>query len=148
MKEYGRFVKQWYDYLEQGKIMAVRCKECGSYEFPPVYCCRECSGTDMEWVEISGDARVLDIADVKYMSASIDIKEMQSGSDNSDSSVSKSDSRPAVVQLAEGPTLNTRIYGVSSVNKEELYQKLPVTAKAFIVQCDGFKTVAFMYEDT
>ncbi|MBO5160445.1 MAG: hypothetical protein J6B94_12800 [Lachnospiraceae bacterium] len=146
MKKYELFVKKWYENLEEGKITAVKCNECGTVEFPPVYVCRDCSGTDMEWIEISGNAKILDIMDVKYMSSSISVSEMQGSTGGTSNGVSKEDSRPAVIQLEEGPMLNTRIYGVNSTNKEELWEKLPLDCKAFIVQKDGFKTVGFMYE--
>lgn len=54
--------KQWYDYLEEGRLMGLRCKKCGAVHFPPFPICRECSGTDMEWVEISGEGHLDEIA--------------------------------------------------------------------------------------
>ena len=50
------YIYKWYEYLKQGKLMGVRCKECNTVEFPPLPVCSNCSCTDMEWVEISGDA--------------------------------------------------------------------------------------------
>lgn len=52
------YVYNWYQYLKEGKIMGLRCRECGTYEFPPVPVCNECSSTDMEWVEMSGEATI------------------------------------------------------------------------------------------
>lgn len=54
-------IKKWYDNLKEGKIMGLRCKECGSIHFPPVPVCKECSGFDMEWVEMSGEAELYTI---------------------------------------------------------------------------------------
>ena len=54
--------KQWYDYLEQGRLMGLKCKRCGTVHFPPYPICRECSGMDMEWVEVSGEATLEGIA--------------------------------------------------------------------------------------
>lgn len=54
--------KMWYDYLEQGKLMGLKCKKCGKVHFPPFPICQECSGTDMEWVPISGNASAYTIA--------------------------------------------------------------------------------------
>ena len=47
-------LKIWYDNLKKGKILGLKCKRCGTITFPPVPVCRECSGMDMEWVEMSG----------------------------------------------------------------------------------------------
>ena len=48
--------KKWYDYLEEGKLMGLKCKRCGTVHFPPYPICRECSGMEMEWTEIEGTA--------------------------------------------------------------------------------------------
>lgn len=52
-------VKKWYDTLKEGKIMGLKCKDCGVIEFPPVPICNSCSCTDMEWVEMSGEGELL-----------------------------------------------------------------------------------------
>lgn len=143
MKEYGLFVKRWYEYLEEGKIMAVRCRECGSYEFPPVYCCGKCSGTDMEWVEISGEAQALDIAYLPIANTSIDFTPIVT--DSKENEDLQNASCPAYVKLKEGPELNNRVFGIGLSNKETLFHKLPIPIKAEIVQKDGFKTVNFRY---
>lgn len=52
-------LKEWYDYLAEGKIMGLKCKRCGAYEFPPVPICNACSCTDMEWVEMSGEGELI-----------------------------------------------------------------------------------------
>jgi len=52
----------WYDYLDEGKLMGLKCKRCGTVHFPPFPICRDCSGVEMEWVEVSGYATVNEIA--------------------------------------------------------------------------------------
>lgn len=54
--------KKWYNYLEEGKFMGLKCKRCGAVHFPPFPICRECSGMDMEWVAVSGDAEMDEVA--------------------------------------------------------------------------------------
>ncbi|MDL2220114.1 zinc ribbon domain-containing protein [Eubacteriales bacterium OttesenSCG-928-N14] len=54
--------KMWYSYLEEGKLMGLKCKRCGAVHFPPFPICRDCSGMEMEWVEVSGEALVDEIA--------------------------------------------------------------------------------------
>ncbi len=53
------YVKQWYDFLGEGKLMGMKCNKCGSYEFPPVPVCNKCSGTELNWVEMSGEGRLV-----------------------------------------------------------------------------------------
>ena len=54
--------KKWYDYLEECKLMGLKCKRCGAIHFPPFPICRECSGMDMEWVEVEPKGVVEELA--------------------------------------------------------------------------------------
>lgn len=51
-------LKIWYDALNENKILGLKCNRCGSVEFPPVPICNDCSCTDMEWVEMSGEGEL------------------------------------------------------------------------------------------
>jgi uncharacterized protein len=46
-------------YLEQGKVLATRCKKCGCPYFPPRTDCPDCISSDMEWIEITGKGKLL-----------------------------------------------------------------------------------------
>ena len=53
-------LKIFYDSLKNDKkILGLRCKECGRVEFPPVPVCNSCSGMDMEWVDMRGEAELV-----------------------------------------------------------------------------------------
>lgn len=53
-------VAKFVDFLEQGKIMATRCKSCGKIYFPPRMDCKECMTSDqMEWKEIANEWKLL-----------------------------------------------------------------------------------------
>ena len=52
--------------LEQGKVMATKCKKCGDKYFPPQVDCPKCLISDMEWVEIKGNGRLITYSIVKY----------------------------------------------------------------------------------
>lgn len=52
-------IKQYYDGLGKGKIIAAKCKSCGSHTFPPRSACEHCGGTDLEQIEISGRGKLL-----------------------------------------------------------------------------------------
>ena len=41
------------DYLDEGKVMATKCKACGEVYFPPRMQCTSCFSTDIEWFEVS-----------------------------------------------------------------------------------------------
>lgn len=44
--------------LARGEFLGLRCKTCGSITFPPMGVCRECSGSEMSPVSLSGKGRV------------------------------------------------------------------------------------------
>jgi len=53
-------------YLEQGKVMATRCKECGATYFPPKMDCPKCLQSDVEWFEIKGKGKLVTYTVVNY----------------------------------------------------------------------------------
>jgi hypothetical protein len=54
------------EYLEQGKVMATRCRKCGTNYFPPRMDCPECIGSDVEWFEIKGNGNLVTYTIVNY----------------------------------------------------------------------------------
>jgi len=59
-------VNDFVDYLEDGKIMTTRCKDCGLVFFPPRADCYQCLSSNMEWVEISGSGRLISYSKLEY----------------------------------------------------------------------------------
>ncbi len=53
-------------YLEQGKMMATRCKQCGTSYFPPKMDCPKCLLSNVEWFEIKGEGRLTTYTLVNY----------------------------------------------------------------------------------
>ncbi|MDO4206501.1 MAG: zinc ribbon domain-containing protein, partial [Lachnospiraceae bacterium] len=54
-----RIVKPYYDWLHEGKIMARKCTKCGAVEWPPLLGCNTCGSPDMEWIEMSGKGKMV-----------------------------------------------------------------------------------------
>lgn len=73
-----KVVQTWYENLEKGKITGKKCKQCGAVEFPPVYACNSCGCMDMEWVEISGKAKMHSIVLPAALSSKPEYKERAS----------------------------------------------------------------------
>ncbi len=48
--------QKFWEKLEEGKVFTTRCKDCGKIYFPPSGDCVDCLTSDMEWVELSGEA--------------------------------------------------------------------------------------------
>jgi len=59
-------VTQFVDYLEQGKVMATRCRRCGATYFPPRADCCSCLGSDMEWAEVKGPGQLISYTTAHY----------------------------------------------------------------------------------
>ena len=122
------YVKKWYDFFAEGKIMGLKCNRCGSYEFPPVPVCNKCSSTDMNWAEMSGEATLVSFGVTLYPGRSF------------------ADIGPYVVGsmvLKEGPTYCAMVLGVDPKNIGELYKKLPIPVQAETQDRGDFKFVAF-----
>lgn len=127
-----KVVQTFYDNLEQGKITGKKCTKCGAVEFPPVYACNSCGCWDMEWVEISGNAKMHSIVLPAALSMKPEYKAMGKFAYGE-------------IELEEGAKLNGVVRGINKKKRNEIMEqnKLPVPVKAAIYQRDGFKTVVF-----
>jgi len=54
------------DYLEKGKVMGTKCKDCGALYFPPRSDCSKCLDSNMEWFEVTGTGKLLSFSELKY----------------------------------------------------------------------------------
>ncbi len=53
-------------YLERGRVMATRCRGCGTEHFPPKMDCPRCLSGDVAWFEVTGTGRLATYAVVNY----------------------------------------------------------------------------------
>lgn len=65
-------VNDFIDYLEEGKVMGTRCKECGAIFFPPRADCYQCLSSDIEWFEITGTGKLITFSKLKYAPVGFD----------------------------------------------------------------------------
>ncbi|MBC7324574.1 MAG: Zn-ribbon domain-containing OB-fold protein [Moorella sp. (in: Bacteria)] len=56
--KYPLTYKQFYEGLKQGKVLGLKCRSCGAYTAPPKMCCAECTGSNLEVVELSGRGEI------------------------------------------------------------------------------------------
>ena len=49
---------QFWDGLKEEKIFATKCIKCSKVIFPPVADCATCLSSEMEWVELKGEAEI------------------------------------------------------------------------------------------
>lgn len=109
------YIKNWYDYLKEGKIMGLRCNSCGKYQFPPVPVCNEqdCASTDLEWVEMSGDATLTSFSMLGMGKPLFSSKPLLCG----------------FVTLAEGPRFMSWIMDFGPADQMELFDHMPLPVK-------------------
>lgn len=132
-------LKTYYDALEHGKILGMECQDCSAISWPPLPTCQSCTGTNVEWRELTGEAAVVEFSFVR---------------ENPGSSGSFLKGNPYFVSnepyclctgtLKEGVAFNAALFGVSAANVDSLTQRLPLDVTAeFIQLADGFKSVGF-----
>ena len=52
-------VSVFVDKLKEGKIEGTKCRKCSTFYFPPKGDCPKCSASDMEWVTVKGDGKLV-----------------------------------------------------------------------------------------
>jgi uncharacterized OB-fold protein len=63
MNAYPRFFshydKEMWDSIAAQQLKLQRCKDCGTFRYPPGACCPNCISTYAEWVAVSGRGKLL-----------------------------------------------------------------------------------------
>ncbi|MFQ6067951.1 MAG: Zn-ribbon domain-containing OB-fold protein [Candidatus Bathyarchaeia archaeon] len=49
---------KFWEGLKLGKIYATKCRKCGKLLFPPAADCSNCLSSEMDWVELSSEAKI------------------------------------------------------------------------------------------
>ncbi|MBR2842562.1 MAG: hypothetical protein IKG00_06320 [Lachnospiraceae bacterium] len=124
-----RIVKTFYDALEEGKILARRCSECGHIEYPPYLACNACGNLDTEWVELPEKVMCNQVLPVSAMFMDPDFK------------ANVGDYAIAAIQPENAFEVGSVLLHVSPEEVDEIRAKLPAPVKPVIVQEDGYKNV-------
>lgn len=96
-------VADFVKYLEKGKIMATRCKRCGTLYFPPRADCPKDFSQDTAWEELSGKCKLLTYTTLYFAPTGFE------------------DDVPytlALAELEEGPKVYTRLS--KDINEKEI----------------------------
>jgi uncharacterized OB-fold protein len=56
--EYILTFEKFREGLRKGKLLGLKCNECGSYTAPPQKVCSQCSSEDMDIVELNGKGEI------------------------------------------------------------------------------------------
>ena len=133
-----RLVKPYYDALEEGRVLARRCLECGAIEFPPHYACNTCGYHATEWVELSGHGWLKTV--------------MLPANTTADSRLSSSGPYAfGEVEFDEGCTTNVVIYGINKKKRKILRERIAngekVGVHKRIVDLGGYKGLHFELDE-
>lgn len=126
--------KRFYEGLDEGKFIALRCTECGHYMFPPLPTCSECGSFEMEWDEVSGECEVMSCATVNPSLGSPNFKPF-------------APYHIGECRLKEGTEFNAVILGLTETSAEKLRAMMPIKARVITIQLNGFKTTAVQVGD-
>lgn len=58
MSYYKLTHREYFNALKEGKLMGLKCRECGGYTAPPKVCCDCCGSSDVEAVQLSGNGEI------------------------------------------------------------------------------------------
>ena len=56
--EYKLTYNQFEEGLKQGKLLGLKCNQCGAYTVPPKKVCYQCTSEDMDIAELSGKGKI------------------------------------------------------------------------------------------
>lgn len=127
-------VKKFYEGLEQGKFYARKCKECGAIEFPPHYACNACGYHDTEWTTVSGRGALKSVITPVALNANNTLAAIGPYCFGE-------------VELEEGCSFNSTIFGVDAKNAKKIRGKLPVPVHPKFIQMDGYTTLMFEVDE-
>ncbi len=57
--EYKLTFKQYNESLKQDKLLGLKCKACSAITVPPKMVCRQCTGSDMEVIQLAGKGEIV-----------------------------------------------------------------------------------------
>ena len=129
-----RNVKKFFDGLSEGVIYARKCKECGAIEFPPHYACNACGYHDTEWTTVSGRGVLKSVITPVALNANNTLAAIGPYCFGE-------------VELEEGCSFNSTIFGVDAKNAKKIRGKLPVPVHPKFIQMDGYTTLMFEVDE-
>ena len=115
-------------FLAEKRLMGSRCSSCGSLRLPPRPLCPDCHGEELEWVEMSGNAKL-----AAFTAVSV----------GTTPTIEEGHSRDnpylvGVVQLEEGPKVSARILGLDAKNPDKVKVGTPLKVE-YLEQKEGKK---------
>jgi len=98
------------EFLKEHRLMASKCKKCDALWLPPRPICIKCHSDQLEWVELSGDGKL-----VAFTVITFGTKPMLNAGYNRDNPYCT-----GIVEVEEGPRISAEILGVDVLHPESI----------------------------
>jgi uncharacterized OB-fold protein len=56
--EHKLIFKDYNEALKENRLLGLKCQDCGAITTPPKMVCRQCSGANMEVIELKGSGKI------------------------------------------------------------------------------------------
>lgn len=120
-------------FLNEKKLMASRCVQCGALALPPRAICAACHGNQLEWVEMTGKGKLAAFTSI-YVGPTFMNAE---GFDRNNPYCT------GVVELDEGVKISARLLGVDARNPGAIKIGTPMTVE-FLERGEGEAKKTFL----
>ena len=123
----------YQQFLDEEKLMGSKCQGCGALFTPPRPICTTCHGTEMEWVEMKGNGRLIAFTCIAVGPPFM----IEEGYDRKHPYIS------GVVELEEGARVDARIEEIDGNRPETIKIGTPMTVK-FLHRGEGENLRTFL----
>lgn len=128
--KYEPIAKHYYDGLDEGKFLGLKCPECGHIEFPPYLACNNCGHIGNEWVDLA-DADVT-IHEIYTISPMMTIGDF----------MPYAPIYSCEATMEGGVELACLVFGVTKKNYKELKEQVPLHGRLVVMPMDGYNSFA------
>lgn len=104
-------IETFYRYINEGKLMGVKCKKCGKVMVPPKPLCENCMAKEVEWIQLKGEGEVISYTIIHVPPTQF---------------ASMAPYAVAVVKLVEGPKIPGIIKGVTQPDQLRVGMRVKV----------------------
>jgi uncharacterized OB-fold protein len=128
MSEKEITIKNYFDFLQDGKIMGSKCSKCSQIYLPPRKLCQKCTTDEnMDWIELDGSG-TLSTYSLVHVGARYFVNQGYS---------MKKPYCFGVVKMKDGPSISGHIVGVDESNPETIKVGMPLKAKFLKIEIEG-----------